>query len=33
MDGGFIKKKLQQRNKHFPTVAEIEAAGAPFPAF
>ncbi|AXK83803.1 NYN domain-containing protein [Pseudolabrys taiwanensis] len=25
MDGGFIKKKLQQRNKHFPTVAEIEA--------
>ena len=25
MDGGFIKKKLQQRNSHFPTVAEIEA--------
>lgn len=25
MDGGFIKKKLQQKNKHFPTVAEIEA--------
>jgi uncharacterized LabA/DUF88 family protein len=25
MDGGFIKKKLEQRNKHFPTVAEIEA--------
>lgn len=25
MDGGFVKKKLQQRNKHFPTVAEIEA--------
>jgi uncharacterized LabA/DUF88 family protein len=25
MDGGFIKKKLQQRNNHFPTVTEIEA--------
>jgi uncharacterized LabA/DUF88 family protein len=25
VDGEFIKKKLQQKNKHFPTVAEIEA--------
>jgi uncharacterized LabA/DUF88 family protein len=25
MDGGFIKKKLQQRTQHFPTVAEIGA--------
>jgi uncharacterized LabA/DUF88 family protein len=25
MDGGFVKKKLQQRNRHFPTVAEIDA--------
>lgn len=25
IDGGFVKKKLQQKNKHFPTVAEIEA--------
>jgi uncharacterized LabA/DUF88 family protein len=25
MDGGFIKKKLQSKNKHFPTVAEIDA--------
>ncbi len=25
VDGGFIKKKLQQRHKHFPTVDEIEA--------
>ena len=25
MDGGFIKKKLQQRNNHFPTVSEIGA--------
>jgi uncharacterized LabA/DUF88 family protein len=25
IDGGFIKKKLQARNKHFPTVAEIDA--------
>ena len=24
IDGGFIKKKLQGRNRHFPTVAEIE---------
>lgn len=25
IDGGFIKKKLQSKNNHFPTVAEIEA--------
>lgn len=25
IDGGFIKKKLKARTKHFPTVAEIEA--------
>ena len=25
IDGGFIKKKLQARNKHFPTVSEIDA--------
>jgi uncharacterized LabA/DUF88 family protein len=25
VDGGFIKKKLQQRHRHFPTVGEIEA--------
>lgn len=25
MDGGFIKKKLKERNKRFPTVADIEA--------
>lgn len=25
IDGGFIKKKLQARHKHFPTVAEIQA--------
>jgi uncharacterized LabA/DUF88 family protein len=25
MDGGFIKKKLQARHHHFPTVAEIES--------
>lgn len=25
VDGGFIKKKLKTKNKHFPTVAEIEA--------
>ena len=24
VDGGFIKKKLQERHKHFPTVAEIQ---------
>ena len=24
IDGGFIKKKLQERHKHFPTVAEIQ---------
>jgi hypothetical protein len=24
MDGGFVKKKLQQQLKHFPTVAEID---------
>lgn len=25
MDGGFVKKKLQARHRHFPTVAEIES--------
>jgi uncharacterized LabA/DUF88 family protein len=25
VDGGFIKKKLFSRNKHFPTVGEVEA--------
>lgn len=25
IDGGFIKKKLQQRHRHFPTVAEIDS--------
>jgi uncharacterized LabA/DUF88 family protein len=25
MDGGFVKKKLQARHGHFPTVAEIES--------
>jgi hypothetical protein len=25
VDGGFITKKLKQRHKHYPTVAEIEA--------
>jgi hypothetical protein len=25
IDGGFVKKKLQNRHKHFPTVDEIEA--------
>ncbi|MBU6298467.1 MAG: NYN domain-containing protein [Alphaproteobacteria bacterium] len=25
VDGGFIKKKLKQRNHHFPTVAELTA--------
>lgn len=25
IDGGFVKKKLKAKNKHFPTVAEIEA--------
>jgi uncharacterized LabA/DUF88 family protein len=25
MDGGFVKKKLQEQNQHFPTVQEIEA--------
>jgi len=25
MDGGFVKKKLQQRHQHFPTVAEVQA--------
>ncbi|MFA7415815.1 MAG: NYN domain-containing protein [Rhizobium sp.] len=25
IDGGFIKKKLQVRHRHFPTVAEIDA--------
>ncbi|WP_421580850.1 NYN domain-containing protein [Shinella sp. M31] len=25
VDGGFLKKKLKVRNKHFPTAAEIEA--------
>src|SRR5688572_10146125 len=25
IDGGFIKKKLKERNKHFPTVEEIES--------
>lgn len=24
MDGGFVKKKLQERHQHFPTVQEIE---------
>ena len=24
IDGGFIKRKLQERHKHFPTVAEIQ---------
>jgi uncharacterized LabA/DUF88 family protein len=24
IDGGFIKKKLQERHKHFPTVSEIQ---------
>jgi hypothetical protein len=24
VDGGFIEKKLQERHKHFPTVAEIQ---------
>jgi uncharacterized LabA/DUF88 family protein len=25
MDGGFVKKKIQQRTKNFPTVADIDA--------
>jgi uncharacterized LabA/DUF88 family protein len=25
MDGGFVKKKLQERHRHFPTVQEIDA--------
>lgn len=25
IDGGFIKKKLQERHRHFPTVAEIQS--------
>src|SRR5215475_8289288 len=24
VDGGFIKRKLQERHRHFPTVAEIQ---------
>ncbi|MGK2741024.1 NYN domain-containing protein [Tepidicaulis sp. LMO-SS28] len=25
MDGGFVKKKLSQKNRHFPTAAEVKA--------